>query len=1092
LVAPFLLAGLGWLTAAFAPQGQAADGEGEPEKAFPTRCDIKGKIDGRVARLTITYDFVTEKRNAALQLPPLAGPPSDLEFDGRRAAALREFATEKTRGYLLHVDRPGEHKLSFSMAVPLTVNGAARKLDVDLARSAITRVSLTLPPGTRDLQSGTPNALLQLNGNVVSGDLGAIDKLQLSWKGTPVSTDGPTPLSAVGTIEMAIETDGNYTTKATLQLAGQTNQWQFLAPPNAVLTVDPRDEPRVTIKQSERLYTHLGRPVAQVWTVTLKDASAEPLRAVYFALRGKLVDAARTPVGPFAVYGEARQSGTLTISNNDPTLLLQFFANPGTVSKQGTQSYTYVPRLPDRLTGTTGPGSLSLLDIQSDKIPPLIRTQVSHRFDLLPAEDGKTRFWQVQTTITATQVKPGADRFVVVLPPGWHLQLPAGERLVLPAPLKDPVVTQTPDGEVLTFAFQRRDWNTFTLTLKARYTGAVNEARQEFRLPRPRDPAAETAPYTVELQTITVVVPPDLELTIPEGGNAALRLTNRKPHEQVWQPEAAAHRPDAVLLAWQRYQPELHAASVFHVTLTPNRARVVQELKLPLPRGATEGSPLKLAFLLPAGVAPEFRSALTESLIVRRGGKLKVDAGGIVVVPERNGSADECRLILEYAVPLPADTAAGFPVPLLLPEAATTAETRVRVWADAGAQPQLNGSDWFSLPIEEAASEVPGDTPPEAERLKRLPVLVLRSTAKRPLLSLRLAEAAPKEGASLLADRALVRVTIHNNGSQQYRVSIRLLQTFDRPVDVKLPAPVALLPELKITLNGVRIDPKPVDEKTGQPAGEGSVARLRLPSEIMQPGAILEISYRLDPGRTLTSRFQTVLQPPLLAGDAGHIPTRWRITLAGGQVALGPEAGLGVRRGLRLRGWLPILAPADSNADLEKWLVGKDVAVEEEGPVSEDCFRTSLEPLTVTHAPQQSWLLACSLVVVLVGVGTYLLLRRTLRGRMALAAGVLVFVLAVAAVATALLLPTVSAALLYGCQPALVVLLLGGLVLWALHENARRRTSSVSSFSRSRHGSSLLRPSAVRQPGEPSTVDHSGPANGASSAEAARSSSSGT
>src|SRR5947207_3170280 len=76
-----LLAGLGWLSAlSVAP----ADGDPtEPEKAAPSKCDIKGKIDGRVARLTLTFEFVTEKRNATLQLPAAPGPLADISLDGR-------------------------------------------------------------------------------------------------------------------------------------------------------------------------------------------------------------------------------------------------------------------------------------------------------------------------------------------------------------------------------------------------------------------------------------------------------------------------------------------------------------------------------------------------------------------------------------------------------------------------------------------------------------------------------------------------------------------------------------------------------------------------------------------------------------------------------------------------------------------------------------------------------------------------------------------------------------------------------------------------------------------------------------------------
>jgi hypothetical protein len=1097
LAVSVILAGLGWLSAPFAP----ADGEAETEKVSPTRCDIKGKVEGKVVKLTVTFDFFTEKQRAVLQLPAVRDEVklTDITLDGR-LPNYHELS-DKTKGYVVHVDRPGDHKLTLAVTVPLTMrSGGTRHIEIDLPRTLIVKLRLELPPGVKDLRSGpaaTPVALtggLTHNGNVLSGDLGLSDKLQISWKGTAVSTDGPTILESHGDIQMQIEADGVYTTKAKLDLktqSGQTDRWQILTPPGAVVRVDAKDEPRIQKIEANEWTAPSGWSMPRVWTVTLRDT--EPI-TVFATVRGKLPDDGAMPVGPFAVFGEARQWGDLRVYYR-ATLDLIAPLHPESSPRQSRpeeqkpgynlRSFAYVTGPPDRPLGPAGAGALSLLIIRTEKVPPVIKTQVSHQIELQRKDGNAPRTWQLLTTITATKGREGADKFVVVLPSDWQYQPPPpGERPVLPSALKEPVVKSSEDEERLTYAFlQNESWTTFTLTIRARSGSDLlgESGTRVFQLPLPSD-------TTIERQPITVKVPDDLELTVPEDSNPAFRLVKRSPHEQVWQPETA-DRPYRLTISWRKYQPEVHADSVYHVFLAGDRARVIQELKL---HGISEGKAVKLTF---AGLdrKADLRSILADNPIVRKGGDLiSVDAGGVVVTPKRSTGTEECRLVLEYFVRLPPEAATGertsFPIPLLTPEGATRTETRIRVWAEAGALPQLDGGEWFPLPVEEVTGEVPGDPSPlEAERLTRLPILVLRSTSPRPTLVLRCAEK-PKEAVRVLADRALVRVTVKSNGEQQYRVGIRLLQTFGRPLDVKLPAPVALV-NLKVTLNGLGIDFEAMDEK-GQRAGEGSVARLRLPAKPLPPGSILEISYQLDPGRAVNGRYQTVLQPPQLGAEAGRIPTRWRITLPGSQVVLGPESGLGVRRSWTRRGWLPILAPAETAADLERWLVGKDLAVEEDGTVNQDCFRSGLEPLTVTYAPQQSWLLACSLVVVLFGLAVYLLLRRTLRGRTALAAGVLLFVLAVAAVATALLLPTVSAALLYGCQPALLVLLLGGLLLWLLHVRARRRQSFVSSFSRSRHGSSLLRPPApVRPSGEPSTVDHSGSPASPSGAEAARSSS---
>jgi hypothetical protein len=134
--------------------------------------------------------------------------------------------------------------------------------------------------------------------------------------------------------------------------------------------------------------------------------------------------------------------------------------------------------------------------------------------------------------------------------------------------------------------------------------------------------------------------------------------------------------------------------------------------------------------------------------------------------------------------------------------------------------------------------------------------------------------------------------------------------------------------------------------------------------------------------------------------------------------------------------------------------------------------------LTLTHLPQQAWLLACSLGLLVMGLGLFWLAW----GRPAGGAGAsrplgsawlwpLLALAGLAAGVAALMWPTVAAAVAYGCQPGAGVLLLVAVVQWLLHERYRRQVIFLPNFSRGRSGSSLLRAGEARPSGESSTVD---------------------
>jgi hypothetical protein len=341
-------------------------------------------------------------------------------------------------------------------------------------------------------------------------------------------------------------------------------------------------------------------------------------------------------------------------------------------------------------------------------------------------------------------------------------------------------------------------------------------------------------------------------------------------------------------------------------------------------------------------------------------------------------------------------------------------------------------------------------------------------------LALRLPESAGPALAAFRVERALIQVTVADLGQQTYRARFLLSQAAVPFVDVELPAPLFL--EGSTGLRGVLFRGKgaawvPVDDG-GQKAALSKVGRVTLePDAAGGPaGGVLEIDYVLAAGRAAgSSALQSTLLPPLLHGDAGLATTRWQVTLPPGWVPLSQDGGLGPDYAWGRRGWLLAPRPAVTSADLERWLTPERPApAGGEGGLAPAVvgWRTGSEPLHLTHAPQQAWLLLCSLALLALGLGlVFLSLPRVVFWAAAVAVGG-------GALFAGLFWPGLLAAVLYGCQLGAVVLLplLG--FHWLLQQRYRRRVVFLPSFTRLKTGSALQRPGSSNRPrGEPSTVD---------------------
>jgi hypothetical protein len=321
-------------------------------------------------------------------------------------------------------------------------------------------------------------------------------------------------------------------------------------------------------------------------------------------------------------------------------------------------------------------------------------------------------------------------------------------------------------------------------------------------------------------------------------------------------------------------------------------------------------------------------------------------------------------------------------------------------------------------------------------------------------------------------ERALIQVAVASSGNQAYRAWFRIRPGRSKYLDFEMPAAVSGL-NFKSLVNGATTPAMAVDED-GRPIEGGWIAQIPLGAPAAMGEIVVRLEYQLPPGGTAgTGLARTLLQPPTLRGQAGWNATRWQVALPSTWLPI--DAGREFRTDYRwgMRGLLPGPIPDLGWADQEGWSFGEDAKTMpptvEGDPVASPSlvgWQTAMGPLRLTHAPQQGWLLACSLVVLALGLIVGLLQRpRVLGWGLALAA-------CLAAASIGLAQPQWLATAMYGCGPGLAVVALVLGLQWLLHQRHRRRVMFLPGFQRAKSGSSLTRGVSSNRPrGEPSTVD---------------------
>jgi hypothetical protein len=1008
---------------------------------LPSVCKLSGQVNGDLVRLHAQFKFRTERgESSSVLLGCLPANLTEAKLDDHLARV-----SWTNNGYVVQVENAGEHQCLLELELALASRTSERGFALDLPGAAVTTLELDFPETVKEVHlTGRPRpvrteAPTAGRCRLDAGALGPLEHLDVSWAGPPAGPTLAPQLEADARITVRVD-EAQIVTEVFLVLTpqgGPVTQWTIQVPSNAEIVRQTLEEPFPTIEVPD-----IQKPVR---VLRFKEASVKPLT---LTIRHQQVHTANwQPVGPFAVLGAVHQRGTITFKAPRETPL-SFQPRPGVSRREIPEAERRVdPNLaavfqywgqPGLEKPPTGTDSLvpAPLDFKIESGKSVVQARTHHDLRLLSAKEKEASIWEVTTTIEGRTLGSRLEQLGLQLPPGFQFDSKEG---VQPAgQVQGP---EWIDPLRVRLTLSTRETSPFKVVVKGTFScPAVEPGRPvAVALPRPLDLVDQGGDVTIQ-------VPEDLVLEPPAPNDPCKECQVKGSHRQV---RGYDSLPDHLDVLWKAFQAQTFRA-IADLELAGTQAHVTAH---------------RLWFNPPIPAGETVRLRLPEPLA----GRVSIVNGG---TPQTNaGVADRLDikvakepLILEYDFPLPAgtepSTSAPFAVSLVVPEEIAQGETRLRIWSDLGSVPLLASGPWEEQELEPTDKAC-------------LPELVVRSGRSGAPLMLRRAPASSTTLAAVQVERVFVHVTIGDSGLQQYQVRFLLRRILGRQLDITLPAPVASL-NLKVQLNGREIHTFSAEEG---PSPGGRI-HVPVPPALQNGTVLLDVAYLLPPSRSWAAvAWQSTLQPPVLKDAAPWAEVRWLVEPAPAWLAL--DTASGYRPGLEWN-WqdgLFSLRPADTLADLENWSTGAETPGKRDGREAEDYqvfWRTSVAPVSLFTVPQRAWLLLCSLALLAVGLSLYFV---------AWPRGVLWFLVGMCALVIAgigLIWPGLLAAVCYGCQPGVLVLLLFLGVQAYLHRRYRRKVLFLPGFQRRQTGSSLLT-TGIRPSGQPSTVDAPPPGNSSGS-----------
>jgi hypothetical protein len=1025
-----------------------------PEKAIPTTCKLKLWVEGGYALVEADLAIKTERPRT---LVVLGFEKAFLTADPEMDNALAVLGGGPEKGYTVQVDKAGEHSLALKLKVPVTVQrpdllAISYLMDMSLPGAPTTVLNLDLR-GARDVRCKTYSEKAQAKITYSEKAqakvlLGRAQNLELTWKEPPPAPKGGSVVTAKWAVIASIkETEAVLSAHLTLddRFASRTD-WQLAVPAQADVKVVSPDPSSYSVKPPDAA----GR-------CTIKGPATQRLEVHVEARRKRPF--VRLPVGPFAVLGVERQEGT-TEARATPRTLRGYrisYVLQGDIQQQDPPSGGGASDLQARFQHwgavANGKGAANPqphLALELKPVTSLVETDVEHLLQIGPADDGV--MIQGITRVHAVPLHSEID-FIEVLLPGPF------------PPLLGAFAGPTPDGGVCSLANTALFLHLLEKTGPIQYFGEyrcnaevpggaqqtlVGPGAGKIYLSAPQKKA-----FTVVL-TWKARLPTDaarVHLLLPKpvsafdrGGKVKVELDKRfeldLPAEGAEDGLPEPHRvtlswgraPAAVNLAWKPYRPELPAQILADLTLRSRSAHVRQVIRVD--KAEPKAGPGKIQ--QPRVLRLRAPEDAHKPRIVEGG------AGDLQTGRLQLTGPPGTPLVIEYHLNLPpkADTQ-ELQVALFWPEEATSVQAKVRVWSEPGLVPELAEPPLGAELWRERGTEVVADK-------TVLPVLVLEAEGQTLPLALRLRDAELPSLADGVVELALINVRVDEEGTAVYHARFVLSRLASEELEIEVPGPLTQAPP------SIHLDKNQLTWQPVQP--DNNRVRVQIPPGQTMRRATLVVEYRLTPDLAGPQGFlQLGLQPPRLPGVVLQGPVRWQVSLPSSWVALPPVGHSLPEHHWQPRGWWLALEPSAHSLVPQR-------PGEEPWPAPTLVFSTSsVAPVVIVHCQQQAWLFLCSFVLILIVLG--------LLAVSWLTRWVVLAILGLSLVAVGMSWPALLPALLYGCEPGLVIVAVLLLGRWLLYHRYRRQVVYLPAFSRARPASSATRGSSAKQRQETSTVD---------------------
>ena len=917
----------------------------KPERKLPHTCKLHATVKGDVLDLRADLYFSTEQARQMVFLGCRGAQANQATLktsEDMGAGTITALDYSALEGYTLQVEKAGNYHLQLRLEVPIgtgvpPAGSSDRSFELGLPGAAVTKLTLDLAQPVKEIRWNKATKKLPpgLKQKHWEETLGPLKQLAVAWK----ETQGPSlkservAMARNGQILVKVDTQ-EITTVAELVLQdwnGQTQEWQLWLPPKATVKVTPPEGVSVSYQPP------LEKPVVQLHKLKLDKATDEAIKVTVTVTTPRIQG--RVPIGPFGVVEALRQDGTIEVRATAAArrgmrlnLLVHGDLEERDLPKELAASdvvarfhYANMP-IPSRpLKTNDAVKHQAPLEIELKAIKGAVETLVEHNLSLKPTEQGlqvvaKTTiqakplhapvdFLDVQLLprqVLATSVAlfggPNGEPFPgCLLWPGLGLvealPLPAVEWKLTDSSTPAELLNADPDGKKkghLRIKLEKHQEKSFTIKLTGTYLLPPGTRQTRLALPKPLTSNSRGQ--------VRVEVENELELLVRQGG---VETPAPQRHFYTFESEPA---PEVVDLAWRPYRPELPVRMVADVTLRSDIAHVRQQLEFTFgPRQLDTHNPRKQQILL--RVSEQVR-------------ELRVLSGGRELPSSFNQQRPKtayvtltvdpgAKLVLEYEFVLPALAKAkpeahktievpDFSVPLLWPEQATRMHTKVRLWCDANTLPTL--ADPQDIRWQDLGTEIVAGA-------DRLPRRVLSCTRLEAPLKLNLEITPPDREARV--ERTLVQVAVDDEGTEHYRVRFLFTELHTTTLKLKLPVPLAGLPQ--ITWGQKKVLWHLVDN--------GSAAQIIGLPPLDTPSVLLEVTYQLPRDHLHDEgAFQTNLHAPGFVGNVIVQQVRWQVSLPNGVLPLVVGENANSQHQWMWRGWLLTPQPALTSSQLEQWL----------------------------------------------------------------------------------------------------------------------------------------------------------------------------